>query len=209
MMDITILSQIVIYIVIGYVFLRTYKFVALKQRSDNIDHILTSSLVVGFIYYEIANMIPISISVEIDNILIVLSALCLGYLLASILNQKKFVRFVLDKLKIQNTDNIYIWDDIMDDKYPMKMCIKYEDAAYSGMVHFIESYTSNPRIALGAYVVENSQGKITEDYSNDSTKIIVLNIAAAKFAQVEYYHNSAECTDIKDLCNSNNIFNNQ
>lgn len=44
MMDITILSQIVIYIVIGYVFLRTYKFVAVKQRSDNYEARMLSKI---------------------------------------------------------------------------------------------------------------------------------------------------------------------
>ena len=103
-----VLPQIIMYIVTGYVFLKTYHFVGLKQNSNDIEHILTGSLVVGFIYCQIANMLPITLSVEIDNVLIVISALCVGYLFAILFRQKKIVYYFLDKLKIRDTGNIYV-----------------------------------------------------------------------------------------------------
>lgn len=203
------MPQIVIYIVIGYVFLKTYHFVALKQNSNDIEHILTGSLVIGFIYYKIANMIPFTISVEIDNVLIVLSALGLGYLFAISFRQKKIVYGVLDKLRIRDTGNVYMWDDLMDDKYPMRLRIVYDDAIYTGMIHIIESYTNNPHIALSSYMIENIQGEILKDYSNDHTKIIVLNTDIAKLVEIEYYNDSDECIDIKNLCDFNINFKEQ
>ena len=53
----------------GYVFNKTFHFVALKQNTEDVEHILTASLVVGFIYCKIASLIPIHISDKIDTIL--------------------------------------------------------------------------------------------------------------------------------------------
>jgi len=203
---IDILPQIIIYVVIGYVFLKTYHFVGLKQNSNDIEHILTGSLVIGFIYYKIASIIPFTLSVEIDNILIIISALCLGYLLAIIFRQKKIVYSILDKLKIRDTGNVYMWDDLMDDKFPMKIRITYDDNTYTGIIHTFESYTNTPHIALASYIVEDINRKIEKDYSNDNTKIIILNTDTAKSIEVEYYNASDECLDIKDLCVFNRAF---
>lgn len=204
-----ILPQIIMYIVTGYVFLKTYHFVALKQNSDDIEHILTGSLVVGFIYCKIAYMIPYTLSAKVDNVLIVLSALCLGYLLAIIFRQKKIVYYILDKLKIRDTGNVYIWDDMMDNRYPMKVSIAYDDVIYIGMVHNFESYTNNPHIALVSYIVKDTHGKIINDYSADDTKVIILNTEVSKYVEIEYYSDSDECKDIKNLCDFNKAFKEQ
>ena len=44
---------------------------------------------------------------------------------------------VFDKLKIPDTPNLFFWDDLMDDKYPMQVVVVYEDVVYEGMVHFL------------------------------------------------------------------------
>ena len=72
---------------------------ALKQNSSDVEHILTASLVVGYIINKIANLIPFSISYEIDIIGIVLSALILAYGLAMISRSGKIMK-ILDFLKI-------------------------------------------------------------------------------------------------------------
>lgn len=197
------------YVVTGYVFLKTYHFVGLKQNSNDIEHILTGSLVVGFIYYKIANLIPFTISVEIDNILIIISALCFGYLFAIILKQKKILYNILDKLKIRDTGNLYMWDDIMDNNYPMRVSISYDDNIFIGMIHNFESYTNSPHIALASYIVKNIQKGIIKDYSNDKTKVIILNTEMAKSIEIEYFYASDECIDIKNLCDFHKEFKEQ
>ena len=206
---IDILPQIIIYIVTGYVFMKTYHFVALKQNSDDIEHILTGSLVIGYIYYKIANMIPITISDEVDNALIVLSALCLGYLFAILFRQKKIILYILDFLKIRDTGNIYLWDDLMDNKYPMKAFISYGDKIYEGMIHNFESYSNNPHIVLASYVIKDNQGNIIEDFSEDETKVIVLNTEDSQSVCLEYDYNSDECKDLSTLCENNKRFKEQ
>lgn len=191
------------YIVTGYVFIKTYHFVALKQNSNDIEHILTGSIVIGFIYCNIAHMIPFTISESIDNVLIVLSALVLSYLIATALRSRKIVYHILDKLKIRDTGNAYIWDDIMDNDYPMKVCITYTDKSYIGIVHHFESYSNSPHVILASYVVKDADGNIISDYLDDNTKIIILDTGAAESVEIYYHPKSSECKDIKNLCDYN------
>ena len=197
------------YIVTGFVFTKTYHFVALKQNSTDIEHILTLSLVVGYIYCNIAYKIPFTITNEIDNVLIVLTALLFGYLFAILLRQKKIVLFIVDFLKIRDTGNIYLWDDLLDNKYPMKASISYGDKTYEGMIHNFESYSNNPSIVLASYVIKDDQDNIIEDFSEDNTKVIVLNTEDSKSVSLEYDHNSDECKDLLNLCEDNKRFKEQ
>lgn len=191
------------YIASGYALLTTFHFVALKQNTSNIEHILTSSLVVGYIYCNIMYLIPLSINQIVDYICIVTTAVILGYISGRILNTK-YIISILDKLKIRDTVNIYYWDDILDNNYPMKIEILYGNRYYVGMLHNYESYSNDPHIVLASYVIKNSNNKIIEDYTEDKNKLIILNTANADSVTVLYDKRSDECIDIKKLCETNN-----
>lgn len=202
---IDILPQIIIYIVTGFVFVKTFHFVALKQNITDIEHILTSSLVIGYIYCNIAYLIPISISYEIDTALIVLSTLFLGYLFGKIA-RSKYMLNILDCLKIRDTGNLYLWDDIMDNDYPMKVIISFENSSYEGMLHNYETYSNEPHIVLCSYILKDKDGKIIKDLSNNNTEIVILNTAKADSVNILYYKDSKECKDLKNLCDFNKKF---
>lgn len=193
------------YVITGYVFVKTYHFVALKQNSTDIEHILTVSLVVGYIYCNIVYLIPFSISYTVDNILIVLSALILGYLFAILLRQKKII-YILDILRIRETGNMYLWDDLMDNNYPMKISIEYEDRIYEGMLHNYEGYSNNPHVAIASYIVKDNLKNIIEDFSEDKTKVAILDTEKANCIHIEYHINSNECKDLKNLCDFHQSF---
>lgn len=202
-----VLPSIIEYIVTGYAFIKTFHFVMLKQNTSDVEHILTSSLVIGYVYIKIANLIPFSISHEVDIVLIVLSALLLGYFIARLLRNKRIVYNILDFLKIRDTGNCYFWDDIMDDNYPMKVIVFYENMTYEGLIHNYESYSNEPHIVLGSYIVKDSTGKVIQDFSEDSTRITILDISNAISVDVLYYKDSDECEDLKNLCHFNKEFN--
>ena len=199
---IDILPQIIIYIVTGYIFNKTFHFVALKQNSTDIEHILTSSLVIGFIFCKIANLIPIHITDKIDTIGIMVSSLIIGYLFAKIVKNRHLIP-ILDFLRIRDTGNLYYWDDIMDEKYPMKVKISCEDVSYEGMLHNFESYSNEPHVILASYVIKDKSGNILQNYTNDNTKIIILDTAKVENIEVTYANNSEVCHDLKSLCDSN------
>lgn len=190
------------YIVTGYVFLQTFHFVTLKQNTTDIEHILISSLVVGYVYHIIANTIPFTTTKEIDNILIIISAIITAYVMASFLKTNYFTWF-LDIFKIRDTGNLYLWDDLMDNKYPMRLMISYEEKIYEGMLHNYESYSNSPHVALAAYTIKNENGELETNYSNDMTKTIILDTSTAQNITIIYYKNSHMCIDLNNLCDFN------
>lgn len=177
---------------------------ALKQNSLNIEHILTSSVVIGFIYCNIMYLIPVSINHIIDNIFIILIAVVLGYIGGRGLNSK-YAIVLLDKLKIRDTTNLYYWDDILDKNYPMKIQVSYDYRKYEGMLHNYESYSNEPHVVLASYIIKNENDKIIEDYSETSNRLIVLNTLDSNSVTILYDTRSDQCADIKKLCESNNV----
>lgn len=212
------------YIVTGYAFLKTFHFVALKQNTIDLEHLLTASLVIGFIYNNIAYIIPISTyefvekhfswlenSYLMDNIIIILSSILLGYIFARVLRTKYMIHF-LDFLKIRDTGNVYLWDDLMDNINPMKAVITYDQFIYEGIVHCYESYSNAPHIALSSYIIKDIKNNISEDYSNNNTKIIILDTAKANSVSIIYFQNNGKneiCKDLSLLCKSHKDFKKQ
>lgn len=187
--------------------IKHFIFVALKQNTEDVEHILTASLVVGFIYCKIASLIPIHISDKIDTICIVVSALILAYIFARIF-RCKYLIYVLDFLKIRDTGNVYYWDDLMDNDYPMKVKVSYNENVYEGMLHNYESYSNEPHIVLTSYIVKDKSDNVLDDFRDDNTKIIILDTSEAEKVEVIYAKNSTICKDLRELCNSNSsLFN--
>lgn len=199
---IEVLPQIIIYIVIGFSFAKTFHFVALKQNNYGIEHILTLSLVLGYIIWNILHLIPISISFTIDTLGMTVTAVILGYVTGMLLRSKQFIG-VLDLLKIHDTPHVYYWDSIMDNDFPMKVIIGYEECTYEGMIHNYESYSNSPHMVLAAYVLKDGNGKLIEDNSDKDNVVIVLDTESAKYVKVVYYAESKECKDIQSLVESN------
>lgn len=194
-----ILPQIIIYVAVGFIFLKTFHFVALKQNSIDIDHVLTASLVVGFIYCQIAYLIPFSISYEIDHIGIIISSLCFGYLAGRLARSKVWLR-ILEFFKIYDSFNMYFWDDLMPEDCTMKVYVHMNEKSYEGMVHTYESYSNSPHLVLASFIVKDKNNNILEDFSEDFTKVIILDASHAESIYVEYGKKSRECDDIRRLC---------
>lgn len=190
----------------------------------NLEHILTASLVVGYIYTNIAYLIPVStydwlVDIEWidnayigDNLLIALSAVILGFLFAKILRSKS-IQWLLEKLKIRESGNIYLWDDLLDNVYPMKAVLTCGDITYEGMVHMYECYSNEPHVVLSAYTVKDTvSDRVLEDFSNDSTKVIIINTAKADTISIVYYEDEGKNSifqSLKYLCDFKKNFEEQ
>lgn len=186
------LPNIILYIVSGFLFVRIFHFVALKDNSNEIDHILSSSLVIGFIIVKIMNFIPWSLSKEIDTLGIVLTSCIIGTISGKIYISG-IIDKICDKLRIPSTINKYIWNDLVDKDYPIKVSVQMDDdRIYSGYVHYIEPYNNTPMISLAGYKLENQKSK-------KDNAVILLNLANAKRVEIEYYSESSKVDDIKDL----------
>ena len=155
----------------------------------------------GFIYCEIAYRIPVSISYEVDHIGIVLSSMCIGYLAGRFVRSKVWLS-ILDFLKIRDTFNVYYWDDLMPNDCAMKVYVYFSEKIYEGMLHSYESYSNDPHLVLCSFLVKDMDKNVIEDFSNDCTRVVILDTSKAEAVYVEYGEKSSECRDIERLCNS-------
>lgn len=187
------------YLVTGFFVTKTFHFVALKQNTNDVEHILMESLVIGYVCCRIAYIIPLSISPTVDNILIITVSIIAAFLIGKLFTNSSLIVKILDILQIRDTCNIYIWDDLMDTKYGMKICIESDDMIYEGYAHQIESYTNTPHIALALCQIKDRNGKIIEDNSKNPRKIIVLDSGTAKYVKVIYDEKSDITKDIKQF----------
>lgn len=175
----------------------------LKPKGSNIEHILISSFVIGYIYCNIAKLIPISLSYELDSVMLVISALLLGYLLAMAVRSKKIFFKMLDILHIHETGNAYYWDDIIDDVYPTRIRVTFDNYIYEGMIQYYESRSNSPHIVLSSYKIMKSNNVTISDFSENNSKIIILDTSRASHVEISYMNESHMRDDLKCLCSCN------
>lgn len=198
-----ILPQAILYIVAGYIFISVLRFVSLKYQHTEIEHILLSSLVSGYIIVKIMNLIPFSISYEADCVGIICTSAFTGYLIGKLYSLNCFDK-ILNKLEIRATLNKNIWNDLVDMTYPLYVIITMEDnTEYSGYIQYYELETNRPIICLGAYSKKTPDG-IIEDHQYDQNKVIAIDTEKSKSIEFQYYNQSNKCIDIRDLISNHN-----
>ena len=108
-----------IYIISGFCAIKSYRFVYVHNKEEDVQNMLTLSLVVGFIICNVAYLIPFSFGETIDNIGIVAFSIVLGFSVGKVMNDPNVNLFLGEKLKIRRTTNSYLWNDIMAYEYIM------------------------------------------------------------------------------------------
>ncbi|MBR1691874.1 MAG: hypothetical protein IJ711_03750 [Lachnospiraceae bacterium] len=94
----------------------------------------------------------------------------------------------------------------MDNNYPMKVRVSYKDVIYEGMLHNYESYSNEPHIVMASYIIKDLDYNVISDFSDDNTKVIVLNTSDATKVEILYFKDSEMCEDLKELCSFNRKF---
>lgn len=186
------------YIVTGYSFLNTLHLVTLKENSEDIEHILTGSLVIGFICYKIASLIPHSCGEVFDCLGITLSSVLFAYLLGLFLNSRIILK-AYNFLKIRESGKKYLWDDVMDTSLSMIVNVYYGSLKYNGYLFSYESYSNSPNVVLASYIL-TSNDSIIEDNSQDKTKLIILDVGKSDKVEIIYKGESKICNDIGAFC---------
>ena len=190
------MSQFIPYLVTGFLFCRVYTFVALKKTENESENIIIKSFVYGYIIYWIASIIPHgNISNKIYPIIITIVAIFVSYLLARFLTSKKSMK-LFDSLRIGETGNDYLWDDIRDPDYGVIATVSYQDKIFEGYIHEYEAYTNSPHIVLCLYKVYDTNKNIIEDNSKDPSLLIMLDTAKANSVKMDYAYESVVTKDV-------------
>lgn len=193
-----LLPDIILYLVTGYMCIHVFYFVALKESKEDINHILLSSLIIGFIIVKTMNMIPVTISYSVDCIGIVITGIVIGYVFGRVYYNKKFYR-ILELLKIRSTPNKYIWTDLMDHDYPTYAVIEMKNGiSYYGYIYLIEGYVSKPQLTLVSHKKIYPDGTIEKREKEDNT-VIIIDSGNAETIILYYDDESNYKSRIKDF----------
>ncbi len=179
-----LLPDIIIYLIGGYLFITIYRFVSYKDRINDVEHFLLSSLTVGFI---IKNVLT-KFNQNSDLVYIVICGIT-AYLLAllnSFLNTNDKIINVLQTLRINRTNTPNIWYDFLppiSKAIVLKLTDTDNEICYVGCCTNVEEGEHQPFIVLSRYRKQKITGEILIDCSNDTESCVILN--TENFSSIE------------------------
>lgn len=185
-----ILPDIIIYIVLGYICLHMYRITRIVKKSDNFEHILTESIVVGFIIKNVISLIPFSFGVYIDTIGMIISSAAIGFGVAKIL-ETPIADKVINFLKIKHTKFKYMWQNIDDPIYAIFIDATNPEThiRYFGQVVMYEEFERFPIIQICKYMAWKDN-ELLFDCSDDPTQTVLIDTSKYTEIDVVYQKNS-------------------
>ncbi len=194
------INQIFFIVILGFIMLSTFNFVCYLKILENGVTTIFSSFIIGYLYKLLAKIIPVNISEEIDNCLIIITGILISYIFARLTASGKFNR-LLSKLNIHRTSNKIIWTDLIDNEYAMKVSIEMPDnKKYIGFLGITEEFNQKPVMSLYGYKIINSEtNNVIEDNTSSYNKVIVLDSDKALNIEIIYNKNSSVFKDTKNF----------
>lgn len=188
---ISYLPDVIIYIVLGFIFIKVYRFVSVIKNPSDYKHILPESLIYGFILNSIYNliysMIPININIYIGRICMILLTVAAAYLSARIVYSQLFTN-ILCKLNIHQTPIKDFWVDITQGEYSSYITVidDKHQSIIRGKIKLIETYNNRPLIQISNYTTTDfNTGEINNQKNNDFETIV---IDTSKYSEVYLWH---------------------
>lgn len=178
-----ILPDIVIYIVLGYICLHMYRITRIVKKSDDFEHILTESIVVGFIIKNVISLIPFTFGEYIDTIGMIISSAAIGFGVAKIL-ETPIADKVINILKIKYTKFKYMWQNIDDPNYAIFIDATNPEThiRYFGQVVMYEEFERFPIIQICKYMAWKDNDLLF-NYSDDPTQTVLID--TSKYTEID------------------------
>lgn len=188
---ISILPDIMIYLVSGFIFMKIFSFVCTAKNPNDYQHIIIKSVIIGYILKSLASFIPALTDIHTLNILGYLGLCCILAYITALIYQSKWFYFVLRKIGIYNTLNDEFWVDIEGDKsvWTEIYCSETKEYYY-GLVCLSENFKDNPRIVLKRYSVFDEKNNCIKDYNKDPCKRIIIDTSKCSVIKLTYDKNS-------------------
>ena len=207
------LPQFIIYIVLGFIFLRFFRYMCTIKNSDKYEHIIWESLLVGFVLKQCYTIIPFSINYTVDIIGMIITTIIIAGIFAKIYSSKCLDKF-LRLIGVHRTRNKYIWKDIEDPDYIINADVINPDTheAYHGVIIYYEEFERNPQIVLNHYQYWEDwhNDEPTMDFTNDPSKIVLVDTTQFSRITISYDENSSKIKQIeteKTKSLKNKVFN--
>ena len=191
---IQLLPSVFFYIAIGYCYLHTYRFVRISDKKDSLINTLMEYILCGFIFKSAFSLFHISINEIVINLSLMMIAIAFGIIGAKIINSNMFLA-ICQRLKIQQTPEIYPWHEVGDKG--RSVWVSFTDdggLTYQGVLINTETYQRFPVIKLSYYAVYKDN-EMCEDYSNDPTRVLIVDTSKYGNIRLKYQKNSIRVKD--------------
>lgn len=181
-----LLPNIILYLAIGFVYLKVYKFTSIVPTIKNISETLIESLIAGFVLKCIYDLFP-SVNFYIDILGMIISSIIIGFFAAKIFSSKLFNK-ILTFFDIRQTKSQFIWQDILGDT-PIWITAIYHDKEifYYGKVILIESYEREPKILITEYKYETEKTQI--DNTDNPGETVLIDTSKFQDIWISYANN--------------------
>lgn len=133
---------------------------------------------------------------------IIIVSSIVAYILGRFRITAKFL-ILSDFLKIQRSPNKFIWDDIIAADWPTKLIAHFEDKVIEGYPINIESFSRNPIVELGGYIITDSTGETIVDNRHSPTMACCIDLNNAEYVEVQYYKESELSSRLVRVCKNN------
>ncbi len=162
------------------------------KNSDEYEHIIWESLLVGFVLKHCYMLIPFSVNYIVDIVGMIILTIFLSAGISKIYSNRK-IDEVLQKIGIHRTRNKYLWKDIEDPDYRMVVDAMNPDTQelYHGVVIYYEEFMKHPQLVLNHYKYwENFHKEPIMDYTNDPSKVVIVDTNQFSRITISYDSNS-------------------
>lgn len=196
------LSELILYIVYGYVCVNAFLFMSSTRSDRDIEHTLIVSIVVGFIIDHVMKLIPVNISPELDTIGITITSLFLGFVLAKVYRSERFNNFLFTVCKINATTDSYIWDTIINRDDPVLIeIVTQDDYTITGFSDLVEEHTDDPHITLANFkIFDDSNHCIKQSKENET---LFFDLKNAKYYSFNFHKNDPKIQELRDMMSNN------
>ena len=187
---INLLPEIILYFVLGFIFIRTYRFIRVNKNPEDYKNILIEILISGFILRKLFDIFPLSFNYYVDTVGMIISSFILGLVIAKFVSSE-LLNNMLAKFKIRQTVNFNFWNDIedKDSAIYVEVIDQENNIGIDGKLVLYEAFTRQPLIQLSTYR-KSKENKIINDFSNQPERTILIDTSKYKDIVITYDKNS-------------------
>ena len=177
---INFLSNAILYIALGFTFLKVYWLFLIKPQPDNFEVLLIESLTTGFVLKRIYDIPDININIYIDTIIMLIISALMALFLAYFIN-----RFhLLKNIGLHQNANNYIWNDIIGKKAIFAQLTDYDNnITYYGKILSIEANNKHPQIILSGYQ-QFFNNDLINNFEDSPEQLVILDTSHYKDIQI-------------------------
>jgi len=178
------LPVVFVYIIPGVIFIKIHCWICCKKiYRDN--HLVFSGIIISFVFVSILNLFIKNNYVLLSSASII-SAIIVSIAFSFIYKSKVFEK-VIQKIGINKTVNISMWDEIMDDRNVyLKLFIPGDNVYYYGLYKGHEEKVNDLYVLITDYEVRDYSDNLIADYTGNRTRWATINTKNISRVEIIY-----------------------